>query len=365
LIDFEQLIHHKHIDFPDIFIVAGDLGDKADPLAIQNVWRTLTTIAATIPSTDIYGSVGNHDIDTRHKSNKFDPKGFLRTLDPGFPFVFDPTKTNTILEYWANNFTIIESTNYRLLSINSCAFHGYGPEGEEELNHGRISDITLNEIEIALSKAVPSAPHKHNICLFHHHIRPISTDFFDDSSTMKGSEKLVQILSKHELGDWLIIHGHRHRSELFCPGGNTAPIVLSCASFAATRANDEHNPSPNQFYEISMDDAAIGTRARTLGIIKTWSWAPGIGWQSRQSIPGGLPIQTGFGFRGHIPDLAEEIARVITPVARLSWCELRRAIPKVSSLMPIDRDALISSLQAHDIIASIANDEIKELVVKK
>lgn len=364
LVGFIKLFERGEIEHPDLLIVGGDLGDKADAHAIQSTWRELSSLTDKNPATKLIATCGNHDLDTRHKQNKFDPRGFLRTLEPGFPFPNTVEHKINLLEYWANHFSVLESDQYRVLNINSCAFHGFGTDAEPELEHGRISDITLDGIEECIKTTVQAAPHKQNICLFHHHIRPVSTDSFDDKSTMKGSERLASMLSKPQLGEWFIIHGHRHRSNLFCAGGNSAPIVLSCASFAATRIGDEHNPSPNQFYDIELEEVGVGQVARVAGSIRAWNWTPSIGWQSKTSIPGGLPVVSGFGYRGYIPDLAKSIGAVIKSSGKVVWGDLVNGFPDLRRLMPSDNEFLIKSLEMIGVVATEGDGQIRELAQK-
>lgn len=363
LVGFCSLFENREIDFPDLFIVAGDLGDKADTLAMRTVWNELVQLVTSEVDVLLLATCGNHDLDTRHQKNSFDPRGYLRTLNPNFPYPAADKYGINQLEYWANNFSILEEERYRILNINSCAFHGFGQDAEPELEHGRISDITLGEIEVCLRDSVDKDPHKHNICLFHHHIMPVSTDAFDDKSVMKGAERLTDMLSRAALGEWFIIHGHRHRSNLFHAGGNSAPIVLSCASFAATRTGDEHNPTPNQFYILRFDEPQTGRAARVSGRIEAWNWTPSIGWQSTTSIPGGLPVQTGFGFRGYIPDLAGKIAKVVKNDKRTEWSSLVSTFPEVGRLIPTDTEFLITTLETRGLVVSQASGRILEVVV--
>ncbi|MEE4209676.1 MAG: metallophosphoesterase [Parvularcula sp.] len=363
LIGFTKLFENGEIDFPDLFIVAGDLGDKADTLAMRTVWNELVQLAASQADVLLLATCGNHDLDTRYQQNSFDPRGYLRTLNQNFPYPAANKYEINQLEYWATNFSILEHEAYRILNINSCAFHGFGSDAEPELEHGRISDITLGEIEERLRLSVQQDPNKHNICLFHHHITPVSSDVFDDRSVMKGAERLTSMLSRAALGEWFIIHGHRHRSNLFHAGGNSGPIVLSCASFAATRTGDEHNPTPNQFYILQFDVPQSGKAARVSGSIEVWNWTPSIGWQSSASIPGGLPVETGFGFRGYIPDLADKIAADVRANMRLERSRLLCAFPEVGRLIPTDIDSLIATLENQGLVVTQINGRITEVVV--
>lgn len=140
--------------------------------------------------------------------------------------------------------------------------------------------------------------------------------------------------------------------------------MLSCASFAATRVNDLNNSSPNQFYEIEILDVPEGTRSKTEGTIKSWNWVPGMGWLSEQSIPGGIPVATGFGFRGHIPTLAIEIAHIVKESGKISWPELESSRPETRFLMPTDQKALSASLAENGIVVTRLGETILELAVR-
>lgn len=318
---------------------------------------------AQIKSAKVFATCGNHDLDTRHKTNKFDPRGFLRTLQPSFPVSHLASDSRGHLEYWANNFTLLEEDDYRVLNINSCAFHGYGGDHEKELNQGRISDITLELIEEALRKSNTVNPSKHNICLVHHHVKPVSSDDFEDTGTIKGAEKLTDLLSKADLGEWLVIHGHRHRPNLFCAGGNTAPFILSCGSFAATRNGDEHNLTPNQFYVVKLDPLEAGKPARASGIIQTWNWTA-YGWMEQSDIPGGLPPATGFGYRGRIPELADRMRDRTRKDIKVTRRTLIDEFPEYLRLVPSDLTALIYALEREGIIITYSGREIEELVAQ-
>jgi predicted phosphodiesterase len=360
LVGLQALFQEGKLKGIDCIIVAGDIGDKADPVAIRSAWTEMHSIAQ-ISSVKVFATCGNHDLDTRHKTNRFDPRGFLRTLQPSFPVSDLAPDSRNHLEYWANNFTLLEEGDCRILNINSCAFHGYGDGHEKELEHGRISDITLELIEDALRKSNANNPSKHNICLVHHHVKPVSSDDFEDTSTIKGAEKLTDLLSKADFGEWLVIHGHRHRPNLFCAGGNTAPFILSCGSFAATRNGDEHNLTPNQFYVVQLDPIEVGRPARASGVIQTWNWTA-YGWTERADIPGGLPSAAGFGYRGRIPDLADRIRDKTQRDIKVTRRILMDEFPEYLRLIPNDLTALIYALERQGIIITYSGREIEELV---
>lgn len=363
LVGLRAILNDGSLPKPDLIICAGDIADKADALAIKTAWSEINDIAAACGIGDVLATCGNHDLDSRHTGNSFDPKGFLRRLSPSFPIPKLPRSDLEQLRYWADNFSVIEGASWRVLNINSCAYHGYGAEAKPELDHGRISDHTLEEIKEYISNAV-DLHKKINICLLHHHLKEVGSDNFKDKSKMEGAENLLSVLSESKYGEWFVIHGHRHRAAIYCAGGNTAPIVLSCASFSATLVGDEQNPSPNQFYLIDFEASGNG-RARVKGVVSAWSWTPGYGWLDASSKPGGLPSRAGFGYRGDIPDLADKVAAEVRKMKRISWIDLKSSYPDLRFLMPEDIDNFAQSIASgSDIHVSRDGADIREVVIK-
>jgi 3',5'-cyclic AMP phosphodiesterase CpdA len=363
LVGLKHLLDVGKIPKPDVIICAGDLADKAESAAISGVWRELMALKNDHSIPFLVATCGNHDVDSRHKENKFDPKGFLRALSPSFPIPTFGKSDNPHLNYWANNFSILETDTWRVLNINSSAYHGFGEGTAPEREHGRISDYTLDDIECALDEISTNAPGKTNICLFHHHLRDISSDTFDDNSIMKGANRLLDLLSRAKFGEWFVIHGHRHRSSIYYAGGNAGPIVLSCASFSATRVTDVNNPCPNQFYVIDLDQELKSGFAKVKGRIQSWNWTPGQGWQSELSIPSGLPISAGFGFRGDLRTIADNIAAVVLPLGRATWDELHNRIDDLHFLIPTDLESLRGILDSRsDLVVSVDGSRIREIV---
>ena len=62
------------------------------------------------------------------------------------------------------------------------------------------------------------------------------------------------------------------------------------------------------------------------GNITSWTWVPGAGWLGDTAPRGGLPPQTGFGFRGSIDEIARSIGENLADTA-LRWETLLRNIP--------------------------------------
>ena len=364
LLGLRVMCESKSFGVPDLMLCAGDLADSADPLALKSAWKELHEIQNSLGISDFVATCGNHDLDTRYQENRFDPKGYLRKLEPSFPLPGYEKNSLQQLKYWSNNFSIVEGVNWRVLTINSCAYHGYGEEAEPELRQGRISDHTIEEIASELQSLQDGLRKKFNICLVHHHLREMHTDVYEDTSRMKGSGNLLALLSKSEFGEWFVIHGHVHRSGMYCEGGNSGPIVLSCASFSVSLARAPQNPSTNQFYIVNFDDPIDG-RHRIRGRVQAWDWAASYGWQKATNRKGSIGPEDGFGFRGDIPPFAANIAKQVHASGKLDWNSILSSFPDLKNFLPIDRENLIQELEAGgDIKVSREGETIREVVIK-
>ena len=352
------------LDVPDLLICAGDLADRANPLALKSAWSELNSIRNEFKIPSFLATCGNHDLDSRYQENRFDPKGYLRKLNPCFPLP-DYQKNDILqLKYWSNNFSIVEGENWRVLNINSCAYHGYGSQAEPELLQGRISDHTIDDIKEEIRVLGPEIKNKFNICLVHHHLKELHTDSFPDVSRMQGSENLLGLLGRAEFGEWFVVHGHVHRGGLYCDGGNSGPVILSCASFSVSLTGDHLNPSGNQFYEVEFEEPASG-RFRIRGQIRAWDWSATYGWEPAAERKGSMGPVSGFGFRGDILEFAEGVIEEVRKVGKLTWEAALNQFSTLKHFLPSDMENLFAEIEASgDIKISKVGETPKELVLK-
>ena len=200
----------------------GDLGDQADPVAINFAWDFLKNLTRLSNNKLLLATAGNHDIDSRYQDSEFDAKGMLLNLRPSYPTVsnFDGESSGDNcrqLMFWARNFYMIRLGSCRFVVLNSSAYHGGGRDKEEFL-HGRISADTLDRISKTLAKDQRQQKESEeqtpliSIFVCHHHLVKDGTIDDPDYSQMKGAHTLIDFLSNTDTGRWLVIHGHRHRA---------------------------------------------------------------------------------------------------------------------------------------------------------
>ncbi len=316
----------------DALLCPGDLGDKASTTGIQYAWAKLVQVQRAMRAKDLFATVGNHDIDSRGIANKFDPRGFLQTLEPPFPYknpaVFD--------HFWSRHFAIVEKSDFRIVLLNSSAFHGF----ENEHIHGRVSEHSLS----LLARTLGKTKYKRlvNILLCHHHPMLHSDRKLSDSDTMKQGQELLDLINKH--GEWIVIHGHKHDPRLSYAAGQSSvtPIVFAAGSLTASLYPELGTTARNQFYiiEFPLDD--IMSRG-LVGTFRAWDWIYESGWQPATS-GSGLPSSGSFGHREKPDVIAERIARCFAE-ATISWDELNRREGSLKYLMPNDRAQVLKVMK--------------------
>lgn len=314
----------------DYLLCPGDIGDKADPKGIAHAWHHLQRVANQLGNATYVASTGNHDMDSRSKFHNYDPTDVLKKLAPPYP-VFDQSEVD---RYWSRYYCVSEHPNCRIVSINSSAFHWL----DTERDHGRVSQSTLEWLREDLTKREPRPI---NILLCHHHPHLHKELSRIDASyeVMKDGDRLIDLLGDGDLGQWLIVHGHKHFPNISYAAGRTeSPIVFSCGSFSARLYMELGTQARNQFYIIEIPLNKV-KELGLVGNIHAWDWSDGKGWIT----PGessGLTRLTPFGSRENPRSLATRLSDFLGTKSYATWLEVVTEIPSMEFLSPADLHAL-------------------------
>lgn len=348
-IALRQLIAREGLS-ADVLLNCGDMGDKAQPDAIQYVWRQTVDLADELEATRIIATAGNHDVDSRGEYTSHDARGTLLGL-PSFPFE-DPNLTN---EYWSRNVVVVETDDARWVVLNSAAYHGF----KDEYRHGRIAASTLDYLKDRLSA---TANDKLNILVCHHHVYKIGNIDLTDYSEMTDGFALLSMLELGGYGSWIIFHGHRHWPSItYAPGGNNSPVVFAAGSLSAILWADIAGRARNQFYLV---DLLVPTNAgRVRGTFRAWDFVADEGFSPAQSRSG-LPHRGGFGGALSGSQLAEAIAGLVSRNGEsfVPWAEVIRQVPDVLYTLPGDMRQCMESLKtSHGLHVAEVDGEPKQV----
>jgi len=346
LAGLEQLIVTQGLT-ADLLLCAGDIGDKANPGGIQSAWNWLIRLSQKFGAS-MLATPGNHDVDSRFLYNQYDAKGVLQSLSPAFPFPAESEALND--RFWSRHFAVIDRAEYRVVVLNSSAFHG---TATKEILHGRVSAHTLAGLRLLLSQSEPRAI---NILLCHHHPQLHQEIDAPDYEAMQNGQLLLDMLGESLFGRWLVVHGHKHHPKVaYAAGGASAPVVFSAGSLSAHLYPTLATRVRNQFYIIELPYGRFDELG-FVGAIRAWDWSTGLGWSKAQPLGSGLPHYSGFGARIDPAVLAGQIAKS-SKGSLFTWQDIRVAIPQVDFLLPRDLADVLALLSSkHGITATFSAD---------
>lgn len=336
----------------DLLLCPGDIANKADPAALKYGWNALCEVGARLGvARPPLATAGNHDMDSRYIHNDHDAKGMLQALQPPFPGLEEVDCDR----YWARNFAVIEGSFWRLVLLNSSAYHGGGKSSTGEAQHGRVSQRTLS----ALQRDLGCRPEKPlNLLLCHHHPARDNAIAEVDYSEMEGGDQLLRLLDGNSAsGHWLVVHGHKHHPKLgYAAGGLGSAVIFSAGSLSAELYPGLTDCARNQFYLIRMPVTKYQALNLDIGgQITAWDWIPLRGWQ-KAGPRSGLPHRAGFGYRASQVGLVKDLAERIASHPYMEWSELTAIRSELEFVLPSDIDAICKRLEALHGIRSVVND---------
>ncbi len=311
----------------DALVCCGDMGNIADAGGIRYAWKQIHKIKNHLKTKNLIATCGNHDVNLKTPSTRWKT---LKTLNPLFP----SNKYKTRNSFWKSHYFIQENKNYRFIVLNSAAHC----TNETELGHGYISENVIQEIAFKLKRKPKKLI---NIFVCHHHPHKHMEKDLGEYDEMRNGQLLLKLLGDSVIGDWIVIHGHKHHPKIqYASGNSSAPTVFSAGSLSA-KINCKLGVR-NQFHIIKFpfkDIQSLGP----VGIFKTWEWGYTEGWRPSKS-ESGLPYIGGFGFRKY-NSLAKDIKKILGRKPFISWNDIKKKIPQVQYLLPDDLKSLLESLE--------------------
>jgi hypothetical protein len=326
-----KLIQDANIS-AQFLLIPGDICHKANGDALRSAWDDIDRIRDALGADATIATAGNHDLDSRYRAHPYDPRNALQNLSPTFPLTNDDANA----AYWGFGISQIAYGETRFVIVNSCAFHGGAPA---ELEHGRISPIALERLSAMLA-AGPDMPL--NVLLCHHHPYPIAGIGYGRDDRMMDGETLLDILDSSEFS-WLVIHGHRHAARILYAGGSAySPVVLAAGSASIRLSPPLSVMTRNQAHLLTV--VATPGSIDINGVVDTWNYNPLLGWEPA-SRDGGLPQRCGFGHRGSLSALADQIGNTVrSNGGPMLWERLITLHPEAQYLTPRDFDRLKACL---------------------
>lgn len=341
-------------------VVAGDMTDRAGGIALSKVWGDLHWLAEQL-CIPLVATSGNHDYDSR-ATQSVSPKQSLMGLNPPFPFGTTADRDH----YFAQEHAVFVNDELVVVTANSSAFHGYIPKGQKESEHGRFADYLPEYIKTSLDSLDSLAPYK--ILLTHHHLNQLPSFDTEETSSSRGHEQVLRALADY--GDWLIIHGHKHRGWLqYASGYGDAPPLISSSSFSADLGTSSFaDKVRHQFHVVELEPsskAAPGLGGQ-FGSVYSWTHSP-IGW-TEAIASDDLPGVSGFGWKANIHQFAASVRIEVSKKLLMDEADLEKFEPRLKYLTFDDRRRLINYLRTGSPkveVSTHTNGSIREFALTK
>jgi predicted phosphodiesterase len=320
----------------DAVLVGGDLTDHAEPSALELAWKEVNALALRLDAS-LVATAGNHDYDSRG-SVGFDPKGALIALEPPFPAGDAATR----LHYFAYDFAVVQRDGFVVVTLNSAAQHGYSFGERHEYEHGRVLPRTIARIRAVLdTMTLPSV----RILLVHHHVVQLPDLDTDEQSILTDADPLMRMLAEH--GDWIVVHGHKHRPWMqYAAGGGDAPVVFSAGTFAANLGVGRFAAAvQKQFYVVEFNSREdLPTDLAIAGQVHAWNF-DGFRWVEAGAHDG-YPGVSGFGWRTSTANLADRLHDLVVAERRATNSRLEEFEPRMLFLCPDDQAKVLGKLSS-------------------
>jgi hypothetical protein len=331
-----KVLLESEIGEADLLLCPGDLVHRGETGLMEWVWKELHAIAGDLGAT-LVATAGNHGM-LREPEPHETPSDALRDLEPKFPY----QAPQCVDAYWGHDLAIVESGDWRIVSLNSCGQHGGFNQSEND--HGRLRKFCLKELEDRLgnSDAKPSV----NICMTHHHPQEWSHEDDAASSHMEQGDRLIEMLDARP-ERWMLLHGHKHHSVLdYFGNGSSGPVRLSAGSVGASLLEDVGPDVGNQMHVVEFHIDAISKGLLLAGEVKSFDWVPGEGWELA-SAHKGLPRWSQFGYRRDGHELATKLLERAKAEKRRtwSWREILEMEEGCAYLSPRDREELFAGVK--------------------
>lgn len=318
----------------DVLLCPGDLANLVDEDGMEYAWKDLQEIKDLLGAHRVIATAGNHDVIRPEEGvdpKSYEPNAALKKLvAPPFP---DGTQDGHD-DFFNEDFVVVTGSGWRVVSLNSCAEHGH----EKHHKHGSVRDGTLRE----LKEAISDDEFDINVLLCHHHPVQWTRLAHDDTSHMRGGDRLLELLDIEDPARWIVVHGHKHYPALGYAGDSTSgPVRFSAGSlsvqlYPALREEEIRN----QMYLLSFDiDQLNDLSLAGGGTFKSWDWSRKHGMRPARRRSG-LPARGGFGFRRDGRELAAmalQLVRDTRPKQRLvTGEELVRSNARWEYVAPVD-----------------------------
>ena len=179
----------------------------------------------------------------------------------------------------------LEDHGLEIFSFNSCAYE------KEEHQYGllNLSRRQMDKLKAILERT--AGEDRLRVAVVHHHIHPYPEQLhrgaMGDSSTIRDAGVFERFLERNEFD--LVLHGHRHRSQLRQthvrdPNAQDSQPLIVCGAGSCSVNSEVLDHAPNEYQVIEFLNAPRITHAEFLRVhVRELAVKPDAEWTTRQT----------------------------------------------------------------------------------
>ena len=313
----------------DVILCPGDMTNKISVPGLSHAWDCLRNdVKNAFNANAVFCTLGNHDVSSRSTSTS--PFDAAKYIHPEFPFKNQEDRN----QFWARGFCLQRVSECAdILIINST----YDHFNEEAAQHGTFKNEQIMDLDSYLSALTLSDI---RVAVLHHH--PILHSFINYSSSdvIPTGDQLLDILGKHKFD--IVIHGHRHYPRIRRHSVGIHNYHIFCAgSFSAYLSSELSSRTRNVFHIIEL----FNENGVTTGVIKTWEFNIGLGWNPTAISSSDFPHMVCLGAPPPC-DIKGKILKIFSSdeITYLNKAELRQENVNIDFLLPDETYTLATEL---------------------
>jgi hypothetical protein len=307
----------------DLLLCAGDISHQACGIGLHAGWSALQELRDRLGCTQMYATLGNHDIDSRRQLSP-DPFALPKNSRPDLPCLGDKRT-----QFFEKGFYLDSpDPDTTVAVINSVVDH----HDPSTAGAGTFDASRVQQLVVALDGQRWAT--RRRIALLHHH--PMlhtgpgvhKNDVLPDGDVLLGKLKAA--------GFHLVVHGHRHNPRIAFDG---KMAVIASGSFSAV-LRDMWTWTRNLFHivELSTDEG------QSKGTMLSWEFGMGVGWRKATQTSASIPHVAGFGAIPS-PQLINDVAGAVKDNSVLDLAAIQTRFPDLARLSPEDLRSVITSLE--------------------
>ena len=317
----------------DALLCMGDMADQVCEEGMSQAWCHLKEIGAALGTTNVFPTLGNHDVDSRNIAGD-NPFDLAKNLAPDFP----SADAALVRQYWADGFMLHRlDTNGLIIAVNTTADHN----SHDSALRGTITDDKIRGIASGIDGIIgENGDMPLRVAFMHHHPVLHSRVGYSSADVMANGDLLVRELAQRNVQ--LIVHGHRHEPRLRRERVDGLDTIIFAIGAFAKVLEEVGTTTRNLCHHITLTtvDSDVGFRLRS------WEFNHGDGWNATSYPSSTLPAECSFSLHPPTVDAGAIVAFLEEQDSRVVLARnVIEAFPDIPRMLPEEVRAIARAVR--------------------